>query len=88
MNIVLLYTEGIMAPNSPTTGQVAAKSLVQSIALEHGYKREAVYARMDSDMRREVRAAMGAKDKLIGSSAMLYGCFLLTAELPGANVRL
>ena len=67
MNIVLLYTEGIMAPNSPTTGQVAAKSLVQSIALE---------------------PAMGAKDKLIGSSARLYGCFLLTAELPGANVRL
>ncbi|GJN66027.1 hypothetical protein PLICBS_000043 [Purpureocillium lilacinum] len=71
-----------MAPNSPTTGQVAAKSLVQSIALEHGYIREAVYARMDSDMRREVRAAMGAKDKLIGSSAML-----LARELYSKDVR-
>ncbi|OAQ65575.1 hypothetical protein VFPBJ_11205 [Purpureocillium lilacinum] len=71
-----------MARNSPTSGQMAAKSLVQSIALEHGYIREAVYARMDSDMRREVRAAMGAKDKLIGSSAML-----LARELYSRDVR-
>lgn len=57
---------------SRPSGQAAARELVKSIAKDHGYLGDDVYARMEADVRREVQEAMLAKDKLIGSSVTVY----------------
>lgn len=59
-----------------------ARELVKSIADEHGYLGERVYAKMDTDTRRAVQKAMLAKDKMIGSSIMV-----LARELYSKDVR-
>lgn len=56
---------------SRSLSRAEAKSLVNKIAKDHGYLGEALYARMDDDMRREVQEALLAKDKIIGASVML-----------------
>jgi len=55
---------------------------VKSIAKDHGYLGENVYAKMDAETRREVQEAMLAKDKMIGNSVMV-----LARELYSKDVR-
>jgi hypothetical protein len=59
-----------------------ARELVKSIAKDHGYLGENVYAKMDAETRREVQEAMLAKDKMIGNSVMV-----LARELYSKDVR-
>ncbi|KAI5865504.1 hypothetical protein GGS23DRAFT_559520 [Durotheca rogersii] len=46
----------------------AARRFVQGISKEHGYLGEEVYARMDSETRRQVEEALLKKDEMIGAS--------------------
>ncbi|THC92944.1 hypothetical protein EYZ11_007587 [Aspergillus tanneri] len=47
-----------------------ARELVRSIAKDHGYLGEDVYAQMSPEVRREVEEAMLKKDEMIGSSVI------------------
>lgn len=55
-----------------SSSESPAQLLVKSIAKDHGYLGDHVYAKMDVDTRREVQEAMLAKDKLIGGSVTVY----------------
>lgn len=55
-----------------TEGKARARRFVETLAQEHGYLQEDVYARMDAETRRVVEEALLRKDEMIGASVITY----------------
>ena len=62
-----------MIPSERQLARNKACELVDGIRKEHGFLKKSTFARMDSEMQREVEEAMLKKDDLIGSSTITHG---------------